>query len=125
MSLWRLATIIQHRATTYPTFDPTWYAPISVILAAVEVDVAMVCACVPVFWPVLRDGLGKIYVTKEIEITHDRRMGSADALELRSRHSSEANLRDPTRDLHMQWGSTKTTVNSTPRYLPEDSESQK
>ena len=83
-------TIVEHRATTYPTFDPMWYAPVSIVLAAVEVDTAMLCASVPVFWPVLRDGWGKIFVTKEVNVSHERRImvASSDDLELRRTRSS-------------------------------------
>lgn len=37
-SIWRLAAIIKSRCTTYPTFDPTWYGPTPIVLAALEVD---------------------------------------------------------------------------------------
>ena len=99
VSIWRLITIVEHRATTYPTFDPTWYGPISIVLAAIEVDASMICACVPVFWPVLDRGfLGNIFVTKEVKITRE----SLDGFELHAGHSragSEASLRGTGGDL--------------------------
>ena len=73
LSTYRLVTIIEHKSGTYPVLDPSWYAPISIILGAVEVDIASMCASVPVFWPLLRAQLGGIFVTKEIEITHEDR----------------------------------------------------
>ncbi len=72
-AIWRLATIVQHKAATWPVRDPTWYAPISILLAVLEVDCASICASVPVFWPVLRRQIGNIFVTKEIQITHEDR----------------------------------------------------
>ncbi|KAI5860933.1 hypothetical protein GGS23DRAFT_577943 [Durotheca rogersii] len=71
---WRLATIIGNQGATWPTRDPTWYGPLSIILAVLEVDAASICASVPVFWPVLR-GLqwGKIFVTQEVNITRETR----------------------------------------------------
>ncbi|OTA92211.1 hypothetical protein M434DRAFT_61763, partial [Hypoxylon sp. CO27-5] len=69
---WRLITIIEHQVATRPTRDPTWYGPISIILAVLEVDAASVCASVPIFWPVLRNlDWGKIFVTQEINITRE------------------------------------------------------
>ena len=68
-----MVSVIQHRATTFPTFDPTWYAPAMVILAAVEVDLASMCASAPVFWPVLRQQVMKIFVTQQIEIIREER----------------------------------------------------
>ncbi len=45
------------------------------MLAAVEIDLAMMCASIPVFWPVLRDGLlaSGISVTREFNITLELR----------------------------------------------------
>jgi hypothetical protein len=75
ISIWRLVAIIQHRAATWPTFDPTWYGPSVVILGLMEVNAASICACVPVFWPVLSARLDNIFVTQEIEITREFRFG--------------------------------------------------
>ncbi|KAK3381757.1 hypothetical protein B0H63DRAFT_476569 [Podospora didyma] len=73
-SAWRLSTIIEHQAATYPTFDPSWYGPVSMILAAIEVDLASICASVPVFWPVLlRMTALKIFVMEEVEVKHEDR----------------------------------------------------
>ncbi len=65
LSIWRLVTIVEHRAATFPDIDPTWYAPISLVLAALEINVASVCASVPVFWPMLEKHFGKIFITHE------------------------------------------------------------
>ncbi|KAH8205481.1 hypothetical protein TruAng_000387 [Truncatella angustata] len=73
VSIWRLASLVKHQAATYPTFDPTWYSPISIILSAIEVDVASICASIPVFWPVLTNSVGEIFVTKEVHIIHEER----------------------------------------------------
>jgi hypothetical protein len=75
-SIWRLATLVEHKSATYPTFDPTWYAPISIALGAMEVDLASMCGCVPVFWPVLTQTLGRIMVTQEVKITREPRDGA-------------------------------------------------
>lgn len=56
-----------------PTRDPTWYGPITMLLAVLEVDAAAVCASVPIFWPVLSNKLGGIFVTQEIEIRRETR----------------------------------------------------
>lgn len=73
-SIWRLATIVEHRAATWPTKDPTWYSPISILLAVLEVDCASICASVPIFWPALVESWGMIFVTKEITVTHEHRL---------------------------------------------------
>ncbi|KAI1800229.1 hypothetical protein F4811DRAFT_540126 [Daldinia bambusicola] len=73
LTMWRLATLVEHRATTSPTFDPTWYSPISIVLGVVEVNVASICASVPIFWPSLKARLDEIFVTREVTITLNRR----------------------------------------------------
>lgn len=79
MSVWRLAAILKSQATTYPTFDPTWYGPVPIVLAALEVDLAMACASLPVFWPVLQQRMPVIFVTREVQVTHShRRLSSAE-----------------------------------------------
>ncbi|CAN8101887.1 unnamed protein product [Discula destructiva] len=73
-SVLRLASIMQSAATTYPTFDPTWYGPTPIVYAALEVDIATVTAALPVFWPVLRElHLSQILVTREIKVTLEHR----------------------------------------------------
>ncbi|KAH8896470.1 hypothetical protein GQ53DRAFT_838575 [Thozetella sp. PMI_491] len=72
-SVWRLVTVIEHKAATYPEVDPTWYAPVSLVLAALELDVASICASVPVFWPVIERHFGKIFITQEVEVTREAR----------------------------------------------------
>ncbi|KAH8883058.1 hypothetical protein GQ53DRAFT_831013 [Thozetella sp. PMI_491] len=68
LSIWRLQTIIQYQAGWYPTHDPTWYGPISLLLGVLEIQVASVLASVPIFWPVLKPFFGAIFVTHEINV---------------------------------------------------------
>ncbi|TQN64425.1 hypothetical protein CSHISOI_10995, partial [Colletotrichum shisoi] len=105
ISVARFVTILQHRSATWPTLDFPWYAPISIVLSAVEVDVAMIASSVPIFWPVLRKRFPGIFVTKEVEVTREvRRLESVEldddvgAEEGRSsRVGSEASLRQENR----------------------------
>lgn len=78
ISIWRVASMVEHRAATYPTFDPTWYGPISVELATLEVNFATICASIPVFWPVLTARLDKVFVTREIKIERIHRFETVD-----------------------------------------------
>ncbi|KAI2463888.1 hypothetical protein F4781DRAFT_414858 [Annulohypoxylon bovei var. microspora] len=93
LSIWRLATIVEHRATTSPTFDPTWYGPISIMLGTLEAMTASICASFPIFWPSLKTRLDEIFVTREVTITMNRRskgfsIDACEAIELQ-RTSSE------------------------------------
>ena len=52
-------------------WDLSWNAPTPTGLAVVEICLASICAALPVFWPVLRTGWGKILVTYEVIITRE------------------------------------------------------
>ncbi|KAF9873324.1 hypothetical protein CkaCkLH20_09137 [Colletotrichum karsti] len=84
LSAWRLVALIRSRAGTYPTLDPTWYASAPMALAILEIDVAAICASLPVFWPVIMVGMGKIFVTHEVkvEVTTEEFARDDDDLEL-------------------------------------------
>lgn len=97
ISIWRLAVCIEHKAATYPTFDPTWYGVGVVVLGMMEVNAASVCACVPVFWPVLTARIDQIFVTQEVKITRERRFsGDGD---------DEIELHDGENSMHSRAGS--------------------
>ncbi|KAJ0274769.1 hypothetical protein COL26b_010920 [Colletotrichum chrysophilum] len=78
LGIFRLIGISHSQAGTYPTLDPSWYGCVPIVLAAVEVNLATICASLPIFWPVLQMNLGKIFITKEIEITSEVRRFSGD-----------------------------------------------
>ncbi|KAF3765022.1 hypothetical protein M406DRAFT_331336 [Cryphonectria parasitica EP155] len=67
-SIFRFVSIVDHKAATYPTFDPTWYGPTAIVLSILEVDLATIMASLPVFWPYLRRNIDRIMITHEIEV---------------------------------------------------------
>lgn len=73
LAAWRLQTMVENQVATYPTRDPTWYGPTSILLAALETNAASICASVPIFWPVFTSSWGGIFVTQEVKITHETR----------------------------------------------------
>lgn len=60
--------MVAHKATTWPTFDPTWYGMPTIILSLLEIDLATITAALPVFWPHLRRNMMLIMVTREVEV---------------------------------------------------------
>ncbi|KAI1492977.1 hypothetical protein F5X96DRAFT_667179 [Biscogniauxia mediterranea] len=78
INIWRVQTVVLHQAGTYPVLDPTWYGPISIILGVIEIELASICASIPVFWPVITESIGKIFVTQEVHVTHQHRRLSGD-----------------------------------------------
>lgn len=68
-SIVRLVTMVQNKAGTAPNFDPTYETSITVILSAVEVQGAVICASIPFFWPVFsKFAYGKIVVIQEVQV---------------------------------------------------------
>lgn len=57
-----------------------------------EVNVASICASVPIFWPVLRPYLGAIFVTREFSVKHEIREMDTSSLPSRGRMGSETEL---------------------------------
>ncbi|KAL1850117.1 hypothetical protein Daus18300_013045 [Diaporthe australafricana] len=98
LSIWRLQSIVETRAATLPTFDPTWYGTTPIVLSCMEVDIAAICASLPVFWPVIQKSIGSvIIVTHEVKITREQRLtgdGSDQGVELRRQRSEEVLLED-------------------------------
>lgn len=54
----------------YP--DPTWFTPIYVILSCIEVQLAIICSSMPIFWPIVEQSLTAILVTYDVEIVEQR-----------------------------------------------------
>jgi hypothetical protein len=73
LSVWRVQETVYYKAGWYPTRDPTWYGPKSILLMVLEVNVASICASVPIFWPVLRPILGAVFVTREFSVKYEPR----------------------------------------------------
>lgn len=90
LSIWRLQSIVETRAATLPTFDPTWYGATPIVLSSMEVELAAMCASLPVFWPVLKKTLGPyIMVTHEVKVTRElRRWNSEDGDNVELRHQT-------------------------------------
>ncbi|KAH7401563.1 hypothetical protein BKA66DRAFT_556005 [Pyrenochaeta sp. MPI-SDFR-AT-0127] len=70
-SVWRLCAIISTRAATQPYIDFTWWSPTVIILACLEIDLAIICASMPIFWPIIEKSLSAIFVSFEVEIVEE------------------------------------------------------
>jgi hypothetical protein len=73
LSIWRIQDTVYHKTGWYPTHDPTWYGPKSIFLIVLEVNVASICASVPIFWPVVSTYLGAIFVKTEFAVDYEPR----------------------------------------------------
>lgn len=72
ISIWRLRSIVEHDAGLSPYPDFTWWTPISIILSCLEIDLAITCASMPIFWPVFQKSFSAIFVSHQIEVVETR-----------------------------------------------------
>jgi hypothetical protein len=79
----------------YPTRDPTWYGPKSLLLIILEINVASICVSVPIFWPVISPYLGAIFVTHEFSVKYEEHVSSRST---RSRADSDGWVHDHYKD---------------------------
>ena len=49
------------------------------MLSALEVDLAVICASIPVFWPVLKTAGWEVFITKEVHVESQSRHNSRDS----------------------------------------------
>jgi hypothetical protein len=62
------------RAGTVPVFDPSFSTPSIYIFSVLEINIAILCASIPIFWPLVTSLAGnKILVVNEVEVRTDRR----------------------------------------------------
>ncbi|KAF2833912.1 hypothetical protein CC86DRAFT_462160 [Ophiobolus disseminans] len=71
-SIWRLYAISSNQAATYPYYDFTWWSPPMIILSCLEIDLAIMCASMPIFWPIIEKSLTTIFVSYEVKVTEER-----------------------------------------------------
>jgi len=68
-----------------------------------EINVASICASVPIFWPVIRPLLGAIFVTREVIVKHEVRDEENDSRSSsRGQEGSEGDLNDHYKDSFLQ-----------------------
>ncbi|KAF2035620.1 hypothetical protein EK21DRAFT_54601 [Setomelanomma holmii] len=71
-SIWRLYQISVTQAATYPYIDFTWWSPMMIILSCLEIDLAIICASMPIFWPIIEKSFAAIFVSYEVNVTEER-----------------------------------------------------
>ena len=99
LSIWRVAETIYYKTGYRPTHDPTWYGPLSLLLIVLEINIASICASVPIFWPVIAPYFGAIFVTREFSVKtetvwEDKRADTSGGSSV-GRSDPEAHYKDP------------------------------
>lgn len=81
LSIARLISLCIKRAGTVPVFDVTYATPAIYLFSVLEINIAILCASIPIFWPLVSSLAGnKILVVNEIEVRTDRRNSQSIAL---------------------------------------------
>lgn len=74
LSLARVIALAYKRIGTVPVFDVTYYTATVYIFSVLEIDVAILCASIPIFWPLVASfASNKILIVNEIEVRTERR----------------------------------------------------
>jgi hypothetical protein len=75
-------------------YDFTFWLPEVLIFSCLEIDFAIICASMPIFWPTVMAAWSQIYVTKELIVTvehHDNASkGDLEMSRTASRKSDES-----------------------------------
>ncbi|CAN9083987.1 hypothetical protein CC77DRAFT_570393 [Alternaria alternata] len=84
MAILRLWSTFKHSQSKTQSFDFTWWYPEVLIISCLEVDFAIMCASMPIFWPTVIANWSHIFVTNEVRVTHHQRLAddSRDNFEL-------------------------------------------
>lgn len=74
MSILRLWTAVRNNQGTLESMDFTWWYPLTLIISCIELDFAIICGSLPIFWPKVVVYLAQIFVTNEVHVTHHSRL---------------------------------------------------
>ncbi|KAJ8118369.1 hypothetical protein OPT61_g647 [Boeremia exigua] len=74
MAILRLWSTFKHNSDAIKSFDFTWWYPEVLIISCLEVDFAIMCASMPIFWPTIITNWNAIFVTKEVHVIHQDRV---------------------------------------------------
>lgn len=64
-----------------------------IILSCLEIDLAIICASCPIFWPIIERSFAAIFVSFEVQVVEERVDDYGFAYELEHRKDSDGSLR--------------------------------
>lgn len=73
MAVLRLYAGLKNKTTALRLLDFTFWLPEVLVFSCLEIDFAIMCASMPIFWPTVMATWTQIFVTQEVLITRDRR----------------------------------------------------
>ncbi|KAL6706100.1 hypothetical protein ACN47E_006016 [Coniothyrium glycines] len=99
-AVWRLYGITSTQAATYPYMDFTWWSPTMIVLSCLEIDLAVICASMPIFWPVIERSLAAIFVSFEVQVVEERVDGHGLAYDLEHMKVATASIKSSGMSTH-------------------------
>jgi len=92
MAILRLWSTFKHNTTATTSFDFTFWYPQTLIFSSLEVDFAIMCASMPIFWPTVVASWSHIFVTNEVRVTSHERLPdeSQENFEMQRTHSMKS-----------------------------------
>lgn len=71
MAVLRLWSGLKYNHRGVLKYDWTFWLPEVLIFSCLEVDFAIMCASMPIFWPTVKAAWNQIYITQEVIVTHE------------------------------------------------------
>ncbi|EDU42271.1 conserved hypothetical protein [Pyrenophora tritici-repentis Pt-1C-BFP] len=92
MAVLRLWSTFKHNESRTDSFDFTFWYPQPLIFSCLEIDFAIMCASMPIFWPTVVASWSHIFVTNEVRVTSHERLPdeSQDNFELQRTNSTKS-----------------------------------
>ncbi|CAI6331656.1 unnamed protein product [Periconia digitata] len=82
LAIARVASLCHKKGGTIPIFDITYSTPTVYIFSVLEINVAIMCASIPIFWPLVTSFTSsKILIVNEIEVRSERRSEHIDLVD--------------------------------------------
>lgn len=96
MAVLRLWSGLKYNNRGILMYDYTFWLPEVLLFGCLEVDFAIVCASMPIFWPTMKAAWSHITITKEVIITSEPRSVDADGYDLGTDIERTASLKSHT-----------------------------
>ncbi|PVH98240.1 hypothetical protein DM02DRAFT_615956 [Periconia macrospinosa] len=83
LAIARVVSLSLKKGGTVPVFNITHSTPTVYIFSVLEINVAIICASIPIFWPLVTSlTSNKIFIVNEIEIRSERRSEHIDLMDV-------------------------------------------
>ncbi|KAJ8117031.1 hypothetical protein OPT61_g1675 [Boeremia exigua] len=93
MSILRLWSGLRYNNRGVLMYDYTFWFPGVMLFSCLEVDFAIMCASVPIFWPTVKAAWSQITVTKEVIVVSESRYSTSDTGSVQMQCERTASLR--------------------------------